>query len=80
MIGGKENDKLFARTKNMLPKKDCPFCCGTGYRMSRVFDGKLREAVASELYGGGCDSSHWPETLELADKIIDMVKDSIESA
>jgi len=43
--------------------------------MSRVFHAQLREEIANELYGGGCDSSHWPETLELADKIIEMVRD-----
>lgn len=76
MIGGRENDKLFARTRDMaLFEKNCPFCKGTGYRMSRVFHAQLREEIANELYGGRCDSLYWLETLELADKIIEMVRD-----
>lgn len=34
---------------------------------------QLRDEIANKLIGGGCDSSHYPEALELADEIIDLV-------
>ena len=57
-----------------LPKKDCKFCCGTGYRMSRVIPNDLRPEIVALMSGGGIiPREQYQDALDRADKVIDLV-------
>lgn len=67
-----------------LPERDCKFCSGTGYRMSRVIQYEdIRREIVEIMSGGGVSLELYPEALERADEIIDLIEsrftDAIES-
>jgi len=62
-----------------LPKPDCKFCCGTGYRMSRLIPNDIRPEIVSIMSGGGViPADQYQDALERADEVIDLVMASME--